>query len=41
MAMFATATIPVIQKIACEGAQQIWYTDDAAAGGKLDCIKKW
>ena len=35
VAMYATATIPMIQKIANNGVQQIWYADDAAVGGIL------
>ncbi len=41
MAMYAIATVPMIQKIANDGVQQVWYADDAAAGGKLGSIRKW
>ena len=41
MAMYAIATIPMIQKIANDVVHQIWYADDAAVGGKLGCIRKW
>ena len=41
MAMYAIATIPMIQKIANDGVQQILYADDAAVGGKLGSIRKW
>ena len=40
MAMYAIATIPLICKLKSE-ATQIWYADDAAAGGKAQNLKKW
>ena len=41
MAMYAVATVPLIEKIANDGVKQTWYADDAAAGGDLVNIKKW
>ena len=41
MALYAIGTIPMIQKIANDGEQRIWYADDAAVGGKLGSIRKW
>ena len=41
MAMYAIATVPLIEKIASDGVKQIWYADDAAVGGDLVSIKKW
>ena len=34
-AMFALATVPLIYSIATKSATQIWFTDDAGAGGPL------
>ena len=41
MALFAIAIVPWIHRLARENLQQIWYADDAAAGGHLSCIKQW
>ena len=35
MAMFALAMLPLIDRINDE-VRQIWYADDASAGGKMD-----
>ena len=40
MPMYAISLIPVIQRL--RGiAKQVWYADDAAAGGSLRQLKKW
>ena len=40
MPMYAISLIPVIQRL--RGiAKQVWYADDAAAGGSLCQLKKW
>ena len=43
MPMYALATTPLIDhlKISCPDALQVWYADDASAGGSLLAIKKW
>ena len=40
MAMYAIATVPLINKLR-GNATQIWYADDATAIGKLTDLKKW
>ena len=40
MAMFALAMVPLIDKMSGE-VQQIWYADDASAGGKMDGLRAW
>ena len=34
MAMFALASMPLIRKVATEGATQAWFADDPGSGGK-------
>ena len=41
MAMYAIATVPLIQKIQTIGNTQVWYADDASSGGKLGAIRQW
>ena len=41
MAMYAIAITPHINNLECESLKQIWYADDAAAGGKLNDLKAW
>ena len=43
MAMFALATIPLIQMLstAREGSKQAWFADDAASGGCLESLRDW
>ena len=41
MAMFAIATRPLIERVACAKADQIWFADDAGAGGKLTRLRTW
>ena len=40
MAMYALGTLPLISKLH-EITKQVWYADDAAAGGKLLQLRKW
>lgn len=40
MAIFVLAMLPLIDKMN-GGVRQIWYTDDASAGGKLDGLRAW
>ena len=41
MAMFALASIPLIQKVETPGAKQAWFADDAACGGRLVKLRDW
>lgn len=41
MAMFAIATRPLVERVACAKADQIWFADDASAGGKLSRLRTW
>ena len=41
MAMFALATVPLIDAVAISGATQAWFADDAASGGKLSKLCLW
>ena len=40
VAMFVLAMLPLIDRVSRE-ARQIWYDDDASAGGKMDGIRAW
>ncbi len=40
MAMYALGILPLIRKID-HHAKQVWFADDATAGGKLKQIRKW
>ena len=40
MAMFALATLPLVNKLSRD-VKQCWYADDASAGGELQHIKVW
>ena len=41
MAMFALATVPLINAVATPGTIQTWFADDAASGGVLQRIREW
>ena len=41
MAMYAVTFTPLIHRLSDENIKQVWFADDASAGGKLDHIKKW
>lgn len=41
MAMFALASIPLINRISTPSATQIWFADDAGAGGKVKALRHW
>ena len=41
MAMYAIAIRPLINHLQSESLKQIWYADDAAAGGELSDLKAW
>ncbi|KAL5475080.1 hypothetical protein EMCRGX_G027135 [Ephydatia muelleri] len=41
MAMYAIATIPLIEKLQSTNTKQVWYADDATAVGTLLNLKAW
>ena len=41
MAMFALASVPLIQKVATAEATQAWFADDASCGGHLRALRAW
>ena len=41
MAMYAIAIRPLIDRIAVTNTFQVWFADDAARGGKVQCFRKW
>ena len=41
MAMYAVATVPLIEKLQSTNTKQVWYADDATAGGTLMNLKAW
>ena len=41
MAMYAVATVPLIEKLQNTNTKQVWYADDATAGGTLLHLKAW
>ena len=41
MAMFAIAISPLIHRLEEEDIKQVWFADDATAGGELSHLKSW
>ena len=41
MPMYALATVPLLTKVGTKETTQVWYADDAAAGGKFNFLKQW
>ena len=41
MAMYAIAITPLIQRLGDRTTTQVWYADDATAGGSLNHLKAW
>ena len=41
MAMYAVAISPLIRHLQDEEAKQVWFADDATAGGELTRLRKW
>ena len=39
--MYALATVPLLTKVSTKDNIQVWYADDAAAGGKLNILRQW
>ena len=40
MAMYAISTLPLIRRLN-QGIQQVWYADDATAGGDVHSLRHW
>ena len=40
MPFYALATVPLITKLS-DSVDQTWYADDAAATGKISCLRSW
>ena len=40
MSMYAVAITPLIQRLSEESVKQVWFADDASAGGQLEHLKK-
>ena len=41
MPMYALGTVPLIQQLADFKVSQMWYADDASAGGSLQSLRSW
>jgi len=41
MAMYVVAVTPLIHRLSDEYMKQVWFADDASAGGRLEHIKNW
>ena len=41
MAMYTIAITPLIHQLEDESIKQVWYADDATAGGSLKHLKDW
>ena len=41
MAMYAIGILLLIHQIQCNGTKQVWFTDNATAGGKLHKLLEW
>lgn len=41
MSMYALAVVPLIHAVSSPDAQQVWFADDATAGGKLKRLRYW
>ena len=42
MAMYALAVVPLVRSISTRGASQVWFADDASAGGRrLLALRLW
>ena len=41
MAMYGLAVIPLIHKLTKERTLQVWFADDATAGGQITPLREW
>ncbi len=41
VAMYAVAISPLIRHLENEGVKQVWFADDATAGGELSDLRTW
>ncbi len=40
MPFYAVSTLPLINQLPCS-VRQVWYADDAAAAGSVNCLSQW
>ena len=41
MAMYALASVPLIERVSTSDASQVWFADDATSGGRLAAMRQW
>ena len=41
MAMYALGVTPLIQAVSIPDIKQLWFADDASAGGRLHLLRTW
>ena len=41
MAMYTLAVVPLVRSISTRGESQVWFADDASAGGRLLALRLW
>lgn len=41
MTMYAVAVTPLIHRLKVEATKQVWFADDATAGGKFANLREW
>ena len=41
MTMFALASVPLINAVKVQTSTQVWFADDASAGGRLRRLREW
>ncbi len=41
MAMYAIAILPLIHQLQSVGTKQVWFADDATAGGRVHQLHEW
>ena len=39
--VYAISLQSLVQRLNDQNAKQVWFADDASAGGKLDGLKQW
>ena len=40
MAMYALASVPLIERVSTSDASQVWFADDATSGGRLAAMRQ-
>ena len=41
MPLYALATLPLLRAFKTEGPLQVWYAENAGAGGKIEAFRRW